>query len=90
MLQQILAIILVIGLLLGTLALLRKRGVAQFSAPFQRVSGRPKEMQVLERTALDAQHSLYLVSVRSQVFLVGVAPGGCSRIAKFDRQEPNT
>jgi flagellar biogenesis protein FliO len=87
MLQQIFAILLVLGLLVATLALLRKRGLAQFSSPFGRVSNRSKEICVLERIGLDAQHALFLVNVRQETFLIGTSPSGCNRIATLPGQE---
>jgi flagellar biogenesis protein FliO len=85
-LQQILSILLVLGLLTATLVLLRRRGLAQFSVPFVRASSRPKEMQVLERIGLSPQHSLHLVQVRSSVILIGLSPSGCNRIATFGNE----
>ena len=81
--QQIVAILLVLGLLVGTLTLLRKRGLAQFSARLRLGASRPKEIRVIERISLSPQHSLHLVNVRDDVFLIGVSPSGCSRIATF-------
>ncbi len=81
MLQQILAIFLVLGLLVGTLALLRRRGFAQFTTGLPRVANRQKQMHVLERISLGPQHSLVLVDVKESVFLIGVSPSGCNRIA---------
>jgi len=86
-LQQILAILLVLGLLIATLAFLRRRGLARFPVPFARSSSRSKEMQVLERICLSPQHSLHLVRVRSSVILIGLSPSGCNRIAAFGGSE---
>ncbi|MBV8864664.1 MAG: flagellar biosynthetic protein FliO [Acidobacteriaceae bacterium] len=85
MLQQLLAIFLVLGLLIGTLYLLRRRGLARFSGKLARVGGRPKQMQVLEKIALSPQHSLHLVNVRNTVFLIGVSPSGCTKIGLLPR-----
>ena len=84
MLQQILPILLVLALLMITLVVLRRRGLAQFTSPFARGSSRPKEMQVLERLGLSQHHSLHLVQVRNSVILVGLSPSGCNRIATLD------
>ena len=88
MLQQFIAIFLVLGLLAGTLMLLRRKGLAQFSTALPR-SGNPrsgnkeKQMQVLERIPLTAQHSLHLVNVRNSIVLIGLSPSGCNKIAEF-------
>ncbi len=84
--QQILAILLVLGLLVGTLTLLRRREMASFPTGPGRSAGRPKEMQVIERIGLSPQHSLHLVNVRDDVFLIGTSPAGCSKIATLDGQ----
>jgi flagellar biogenesis protein FliO len=78
--QQLLAVFLVLALLLATLALFRRKGLAQFRPVLRNHSGRPREMQVLERIALSPQHSLHLVNVRDSVFLIGVGPSGCHKI----------
>ena len=85
--QQIVAISLVLGLLVGTLTLLRRRGLAQFSPRLRLRSSRPKEIQVIERVSLSPQHSLHLVNVRDDVFLIGTSPSGCNKIACFAASE---
>jgi flagellar biosynthetic protein FliO len=78
--QQLLAIFLVLGLLLGALWLLRHQGLARFAPRLLRQNGKP-QMQVLERVALGARHSLHLVALNGRLIVVGVSPGGCRRIA---------
>jgi len=75
--QQVLTVLLVLGLLCGTLYWLRSKGVARFAVKgIGRGSNR--RMQSLERLALTQQHSLHLVSVSGRVLLIAVSPGGCS------------
>jgi flagellar biogenesis protein FliO len=81
--QQIFAILLVLGLLIVTLTLFRRRGLAQFSAVLPRGGSRPRQMQVIEKIGLTPQHSLHLVHVRDDLFLIGVSPSGCNKIAAF-------
>ena len=76
---QVLAILFVIGLLIGTLVLLRRNGLAQWATPL-RSSSRTREIQVRERVALGPQHALVLVEVRDQTFLIGLSPSGCEKI----------
>jgi flagellar biosynthetic protein FliO len=78
--QQLLAVFLVLGLLLGALWLLRHQGIARFAPRLLRQNGKPR-MQVLERVALGARHSLHLVALDGRLIIVGVSPGGCRRIA---------
>ena len=83
MLQQTLAIVLVLALLAGTLTLVRKKGLAQIPFSISRTASRPKQMQVIERIPLSPQHSLHLVSVRDEVFLIGISPAGFNTISTF-------
>ena len=83
MLQQMLAILLVLALLAATLFVLRRKGFAQFPRSFPKAQGRAKEMTLLERLPLSPQHSLQLVQVRDEVFLIGTSPSGCANIASF-------
>jgi len=80
--QQALGVILVLGLLGGTLWWLRRRGMAQFvfRAPG---TGRRKSIQVLERMALTPQHSLHLVRVAERTMLIAASPAGCSILEGF-------
>lgn len=86
--QQILAVFLVLALLMGTLVLLRRRGIAQFSGPLRNLPAKSREMRVLERVSLGPQHSLLLVHVRNSVFLIGVSPSGCNKIDVFAPEAP--
>jgi flagellar biogenesis protein FliO len=76
-LQQALSVLLVLGLLGGTLFWLRRKGLARFGV---RGMGRAsdRQMQCLERLPLTPQHSLHLVRVAGKVLLIAVSPGGCS------------
>jgi len=75
--QQILAVLLVLGLLGGTLLWLRSRGMVRFTGGALRRSG-GRKMQSLERLPLTPQHSLHLVSVSGRILLIAVSPGGCT------------
>jgi flagellar biogenesis protein FliO len=88
MLQQFLAVFLVLALLLAALWLVRRKGLAGMSLAgmslnLARPSARKRRMQVVERVPLTAQHSLHLVSVSGRMIVVGVSPGGCSRLASW-------
>lgn len=83
MLQQFLAVFLVLGLLIAALWLLRRKGLAKLNLVPARNLGRERQMEVVERIPLTAQHSLHLVSLAGRLILVGVSPAGCSRIAAF-------
>jgi len=81
MLQQFLAVFLVLGLLVGALWLARRKGFASVRLPLVRSSAPGRNMQVIERVTLSAQHSLHLVSLGGRLIVVGVSPGGLSRVA---------
>jgi flagellar biogenesis protein FliO len=85
MLQQILAIFLVLGLLLAGLWLLRRQGLATFNLAarfeaFGRKRGSHKHMRVIERVALTSQHSLHLVSIEERLLVFSVSPNGCHAV----------
>jgi flagellar biogenesis protein FliO len=81
MLQQFLAVFLVLALLLGALWLARRKGLANVRLPLVRASQGARKMQVVERVTLNAQHSLHLVSLGGRLIVVGVSPAGVNRIA---------
>ena len=80
--QQALSVLLVLGLLGGTLWWLRRRGMAQFAFRTPG-TGRRKSIQVLERMALTPQHSLHLVRVADRTMLIAASPAGCSILEGF-------
>ncbi len=72
-LQPVAAIVLVLALLGGALFLLKRRGMATFTGS----AGRPRQLELIERVALDAQHSIHLVRVGGRSVLIATAPGQC-------------
>ncbi len=83
MLQQILAALLVLALLMATLWLLRRKGLASVHMTLPKRSGAARQIDVIERMSLTAHHSLHLVRVHDRTILIGVSPSGCRRIASF-------
>jgi len=83
MFEQILAALLVLALLAGTLWLLRRKGMASVNVAFSKRFGGTREMQIVERVSLTAHHSLHLVRVQGRMIVVGVSPSGCNRITSF-------
>lgn len=80
--QQALAVVLVLGLLGGTLWWLRRKGMAQFGFKTPG-AGKRKSIRVIERTALTPQHSLHLVKVADRTVLIAASPAGCSILEGF-------
>jgi flagellar biosynthetic protein FliO len=75
-LQPILAVILVLSLLGGSLWFLRRRGIASFRG-FPAGTANARQLKVVERVPLGAQHALHLVRVGDKLMLVATAPGSC-------------
>jgi flagellar biogenesis protein FliO len=81
--QQISAVLLVFGLLFGTLVLLRRKGIARFTGVLGSGAGGQRQMQIIEKLPLGPQHALLLVDVRNSLLLIGISPQGCSKIEAF-------
>ena len=84
-LQPAAAVILVLGLLGALLYALRRRGMASFSVLPAR-QGTPRQMKVVERVPLGAQHALHLVRVGEKLILVATAPGSCQLLDTIQRE----
>lgn len=84
MLQQVLAVFLVLGILLTALWILRQKGLTKFHfAGVRPLTGRKcseRHLEVLERVALTPQHSLHLVSIQGEKIVFAVSPSGCHPI----------
>jgi flagellar biogenesis protein FliO len=77
MIQQLLAVLFVMGLLFAGLQLLRRRGLAQFRTGL-RLRKTPRRLELLEKLPLTAQHSLHVVRMDGRSLLIGVSPSGCA------------
>jgi len=75
--RQVLAVLLVLGLLGGALYWLRSKGAARLTIKgFGRSTTR--QMRSIEQLRLSPQHSLHMVKVGDRILLVALSPGGCS------------
>ena len=83
MLEKAVAVFLVLGLLIATLAVLRQKGLATLNLTLPKRSAANRRMQVIERISLTPHHSLHLVRVHDKVLLVGVSPSSCGQIDSF-------
>ena len=83
--RQLLAVLTVLGLLVASVAWLRRRGLARqlWSGP---ETGRARRLEILDRVALAPQHWLHLVRVDDRVILVGRSPAGLTRLAGDQRR----
>ena len=83
MLGQTVAVFFVLLLLIGTLWLLRRRGLVTVNTMVTKRLSKQKLMQVMERVPLTPHHSLHLVRIQDRVILIGVSPSGCQQIDSF-------
>ena len=83
LLQPLAAVVLVLGLLGGALWLLRRRGMASFALPGIG-RGQARQMEVVERVALSAQHALHLVRLGERSFVVSTSPSTCELVVEVD------
>jgi flagellar biogenesis protein FliO len=82
-LQPVLAVLLVLALLGGTLYFLRKRGLAVFAAGMPslgRKGANTRQLKVVERLALGPHHALHLVSIGETLVVISTSPGSCQAI----------
>lgn len=75
-LQQLLAVALVLGALCTMVWLLKRKGWAQGRVSNSR-DARVK-LEVIGRLALTPQHSVHLIRLADRVLLVGLSPNGCN------------
>ena len=83
MIQQMLAVGLVMALLAGLLLGLRRRGVARFRIGLPRKKA-ARRLEVTERLPLTPQHSLHMVRMGGRELLIGVSPAGCNLLDSWD------
>jgi flagellar biogenesis protein FliO len=80
--QQMLAILFVMGLLLGSLQWLRRRGLAQIRTGLG-LRKATRRLELLEKLPLTAQHSLHVVRMDGRSLLIGVSPSGCALLESW-------
>jgi flagellar biosynthetic protein FliO len=75
--QQLLAVVMVLGMLCALLWVLKRRGFVR--TPFRKDShpGQPR-LEVIDRLLLTPQHSLHLIRLADRTLLVGLSPNGCN------------
>jgi len=88
--RQVFSVIAVFALLGGALWVLRRGGLASFSAMGRglRGVGRVKRLESIERLTLTASHSLHLVRIGEREVVVATHPQGCTLLpgSEGDRQ----
>ncbi len=86
MLQQTLAVFLVVGLLLAALWLLQRKGLATLnliagSKGLGRSGRERRRLRVVERVVLTPQHALHLVALDDRFILFATSPRGCRTVS---------
>ena len=81
MIDQVLAIVFVLGLATGGAWWLRRRGVLPAPLP-RRTAG--KRLENLERLPLGPQQTLHLVRLGERALLVAATPTGCTVLESVD------
>ena len=85
--QQSLIVLGVLALLAALLWYLRAKGIAQFSARVP-LGGSGKRLQQIERLSLTPQHSLHMVRVAGQAYLLVLSPAGCTVVGSCTWTDP--
>jgi len=83
MIAQTLAVFLVLALLILALWFLRRKGLAKMNLSLGGRRAGAGEIQVVDRKALTASHSIHLVRVKDRLILVGISPGSCQALHTF-------
>jgi flagellar biogenesis protein FliO len=75
--EQITMVLAVFALLGALLWFAKRRGMASFPMSLRRTAG-GRQLEVLERAPLTAQHALHLVRVGDRTVLIATAPSSCT------------
>src|ERR1041385_4439020 len=86
MVEQALAVILVLVLLAALMWVLRGRGLAYYRGPARRKS--EQDLTTIARLRLTPQHSLHWVRVSNHSVLLAVSPSGCTLVERLDAAAP--
>jgi flagellar biosynthetic protein FliO len=76
MLQQLLAVALVLGALCTLVWALKRKGWA--AGGLSKTRETQTQLEVIGRLALTQQHSVHLIRLADRVLLVGLSPSGCN------------
>lgn len=82
--QQATAVITVMGVLIGSLWLLRQRGIVSWRG-LARSNQCERKLQVVERVQLSPQHCLCLVRIEHRTLLIGTSPSDCRVLTEDPR-----
>jgi flagellar biosynthetic protein FliO len=83
MVEQTLAVFLVLALLILALWFLRRKGLAKMNLAVGGRRAAAGRIQLVDRKPLTSTHSLHLVRVADRMILVGISPGSCQALHTF-------
>jgi flagellar biosynthetic protein FliO len=75
--QQLVIVLIVLGLLCGALWALKRKGWASTGLRRKRDEDAPR-LEVIDRLPLTQHHSLHLVRLADRTLLIGLSPSGCN------------
>ena len=81
--EQLIGVVVVLGILAGSLWLLKQKGLVRATIRY-RGAGKPP-LELIDRLALTPHHSLHLVRLADRTILVGLSPNGCALLERLDR-----
>lgn len=76
MLQQYLAVAVVLGALLALVWAMKRKGWARLSVG--RARDQRNRLEVIDRLVLTPHHSVHLIRLADRTLLVGLSPNGCN------------
>ena len=86
MYRQFAGVLLVLGVLIGCLWLLKRRGFVRFTGV--RGESRPdRVVTVIERVPLGAQHALHVLQIGRRRVLISSSPGSCQLITEISASD---
>jgi len=83
--EQLIGVVIVLGILAGSLWLLKRKGLIRTSIRY-RGSGKPP-LELIDRLSLTPHHSLHLVRLADRTILIGLSPNGCALLDRLDRAD---
>ena len=91
MFEQLSIVTVILGILCGSVWLLKRKGFAQTTMRRRHSDGQPR-LEVVDRLMLTPHHSLHLVRLADRTLLVGLSPNGCNLLetASGDAQSLGT
>lgn len=82
--NQVAAILAVLGLLSGALWWLRRRGLLHSALPRRAAPSGGRRLEILERLPLGPQQTLHLVRLGSRALLLALTPTGCALLESVE------